>query len=242
MITDKELTERIRARLAELNRSPITAAVAGGLERSYLRDLLNGKKRSVKREAHAGIAKGLDWTEAELRNEVAHPFVPRTEGTAQDVNNPAPAVVPLPPSGASLLRAAPAQQSDGEMPLYRFAHAGRGTLILEEIPFETVARPDYLARVREPYGVMVEGDSMEPEFNAGWVVEVNPNLTPRKDDACVFRGVAVDGGYWAAVKKYVREDETHWHVRQHNPRKSYKLKKAEFQTAHVVVGTDRRRR
>jgi hypothetical protein len=216
-------------------------AKALGREPSAVTALLgagkNGKPRQVK--AHE-----LDKIRSYFQDDVENLASPRSAESEIDRGDPPPSPIPMGgmPRGATPMRALSAATPDGDMPLYRFAHAGRGNLILEEIPFESVTRPDYLAKVREPYGVMVDGESMIPEFQAGWIAEVNPNLVPRKDDACVFRGVAVDGGYWAAVKTYVREDETHWHVRQHNPRKSYKLKKSEFQSAHVVVGTDRRRR
>jgi len=63
---DQQLAERIKARLAALGRSPIEAANKGGLERSYIRDFLNEKKKSIKRKYYVKIAKGLDWTVEQL--------------------------------------------------------------------------------------------------------------------------------------------------------------------------------
>jgi hypothetical protein len=63
---ERQLAERIRGRLAELRRTPIQAAKKGALERSYIRDFLNGRKRSIKREKYPQIAKGLDWTVDDL--------------------------------------------------------------------------------------------------------------------------------------------------------------------------------
>lgn len=134
----------------------------------------------------------------------------------------------------------------GEMPLYRFANGGKGSPILEQIPFETVHRPESLARVRDPYGVMIEGTSMVPEYRPGWVAHVDPNLIPMPGDTCVFRGEQADGSYWACIKVLRKETPTHWHVEQHNPPKgehrTFTLKKTEYQVAHVTVGTDKRRR
>lgn len=134
----------------------------------------------------------------------------------------------------------------GDMPLYRFANGGKGSPILEQIPFETATRPESLARVRDPYGVMIDGTSMIPEYYPGWVAHVNPNLTPVPGDTCIFRGERADGSHWACVKVLRRETDTHWHVEQHNPPKgehrAFTLKKSEYQVAHVTVGADKRRR
>lgn len=63
---DQALKDRIRERLKKLKLSPITAATRGGLERSYIRDFLDGRKESVKTANFAKIAKGLGWTVGEL--------------------------------------------------------------------------------------------------------------------------------------------------------------------------------
>jgi plasmid maintenance system antidote protein VapI len=54
----KHLIER---RLRELNRSPIEAAQIGGLERSYINDIIRGSKRSVSEDRLPQVAKALDW-------------------------------------------------------------------------------------------------------------------------------------------------------------------------------------
>lgn len=68
MLTNDQLRERIRRRLAQLGRSPIDAALKAGLARDYIRDFIADppRKGSVKSEHHAKIAFGLDWEEYEL--------------------------------------------------------------------------------------------------------------------------------------------------------------------------------
>lgn len=60
------LRRRIERRLKDLGRSPIEAAEIGGLERNYIRDLIEEKKQSVKLSKLDQVAKGLDWSTAHL--------------------------------------------------------------------------------------------------------------------------------------------------------------------------------
>lgn len=60
------LNDRIRRRLREIERTPAEAARKGGLERNFFRDLLDGRKESVRESSLAKVAKGLDWTKDEL--------------------------------------------------------------------------------------------------------------------------------------------------------------------------------
>jgi hypothetical protein len=49
------------ARLRELNRNPFEAARLGGLERSFVNDILIGRKRTVRGENLGRLARALDW-------------------------------------------------------------------------------------------------------------------------------------------------------------------------------------
>lgn len=61
------LVQRVERRLAEIGKGPVEAATAvEGLERNYIRDLLDGKKRSFSQSKIALVAKALQWTQAEL--------------------------------------------------------------------------------------------------------------------------------------------------------------------------------
>lgn len=69
MAGTNELRERVRARLAEIGRSPIEAANVGGLERNYILDLVKGTKESISQKHLAKVAKGLDWSVTQLLGE-----------------------------------------------------------------------------------------------------------------------------------------------------------------------------
>lgn len=73
-IDEEWLKERVRQRLAALNRSPLRAAKIGGLARDYIRDWLEGRKVSVKREKLPKVAKGLDWTLRELMGDTGKEY------------------------------------------------------------------------------------------------------------------------------------------------------------------------
>jgi hypothetical protein len=56
-----ELQRAVMARLKELKRNPFEAARLGGLERSFVNDILIGRKRSVRGENLERLARALDW-------------------------------------------------------------------------------------------------------------------------------------------------------------------------------------
>lgn len=62
----ESLKERVERRLAELDRNPFEAAKSVELERGFINDILQGKKRSVRGENLHLLAKALDWTAADL--------------------------------------------------------------------------------------------------------------------------------------------------------------------------------
>jgi hypothetical protein len=65
------LKEIVVKRLKELNMGPIQAANAGGIERTYIRDIIEGKKRSVRSDKLEGLARALRLDAAALaRNEL----------------------------------------------------------------------------------------------------------------------------------------------------------------------------
>lgn len=56
------LKTRVERRLAELDRNPFEAARIGGLERSFINDIIIEKKTSVRGENINKLAAALDWT------------------------------------------------------------------------------------------------------------------------------------------------------------------------------------
>jgi hypothetical protein len=56
-----ELQRVVMDRLRELNRNPFEAARVGGLERSFVNDILIGRKRTVRGKNLDRLARALDW-------------------------------------------------------------------------------------------------------------------------------------------------------------------------------------
>lgn len=66
---EPDLRARIRHRLEQLGRSPIEAAVNVGLERNYIRDFIDDRKRSISHSKAPLVAQALDWSLAQLSGE-----------------------------------------------------------------------------------------------------------------------------------------------------------------------------
>jgi hypothetical protein len=65
----KTLKQKVAERLDELGRNPFEAARSVDLERGFINDLLQDKKRTVKGENLKKLAQALDWTIADLVEE-----------------------------------------------------------------------------------------------------------------------------------------------------------------------------
>lgn len=126
---------------------------------------------------------------------------------------------------------------DRDLPVFGTAQGGSGALIVTNEPVDWVVRPDPLLRVKDGYGMIITGDSMDPAIKSGSIALINPHLPPRPGDLCLFRSLADDGTAHAAIKEYRGESDSVWKVRQYNPAKDFSLKKSEWQIRHRVIGT-----
>jgi phage repressor protein C with HTH and peptisase S24 domain len=125
---------------------------------------------------------------------------------------------------------------EADLPVFGTAQGGRGALIVTDRAVDWVVRPAPLLRVRDGYGMIVAGDSMDPAARAGSTALVNPHLPPRPGDVCIFRSHADDGAVNVCIKELVRFTDDAWHVKQYNPKKTFILKRSEWQVCHVTVG------
>jgi phage repressor protein C with HTH and peptisase S24 domain len=150
--------------------------------------------------------------------------------TVSGIKHNAPDITP----GAELI-------GERDLPVFGTAQGGRGAVVLTNEAVDWVVRPDSLLRVRDGYGVIITGDSMSPEHKSGSTALVNPHIPRRSGDTCIFRSHADDGSVVMCIKELVRETDELWFVKQHNPKKSFSLKKSEWQIAHVTVGNYFRR-
>jgi phage repressor protein C with HTH and peptisase S24 domain len=131
--------------------------------------------------------------------------------------------------------------SNRDLPVFGTAEGGDGALIVTDRPVDWEARPDFLSRTEDAYGMIITGDSMDPECKHGSTALVNPHLPPRNGDTCIFRAHKDDGDVLCMVKQLIRYNDKTWYVHQHNPKKDFELKRAEWQICHTVVGNYSRR-
>lgn len=123
-----------------------------------------------------------------------------------------------------------------DLPVFGTAQGGSGALIVTSDAVDWVVRPDPLLRVKDGYGMIVTGDSMDPVHKHGSIALVNPHIPWRAGDTCIFRSHAPDGAVHVIIKELRRWTDDTWHVRQYNPAKDFTLKRAEWQDCHVTVG------
>jgi phage repressor protein C with HTH and peptisase S24 domain len=123
-----------------------------------------------------------------------------------------------------------------DLPVYGVAQGGKGAMVVSSEAVDWIVRPSSLSRVRDGYGIIVVGDSMSPKIDSGDTVLVNPHRAHRSGDTCIFRNHADDGTVLICVKELVRETNDLWYVKQHNPKKTFTLKKSQWQVCHVAVG------
>jgi len=125
---------------------------------------------------------------------------------------------------------------DRDLPVFGTAQGGSGALIVTDQPVDWVVRPDPLLRVKDGYGMIVTGDSMDPVHKHGSIALVNPHIPWRAGDTCIFRSHKDDGDNLVIIKELRRSTDDTWYVRQYNPPKDFTLKRSEWQVCHVTVG------
>jgi phage repressor protein C with HTH and peptisase S24 domain len=134
---------------------------------------------------------------------------------------------PLPPAGG-------AQNAD----VIPIRSAGRGgadqQMFLADGPIGYTPRPANLAGVRAAYAIYMVGDSMEPRYEAGWLLHINPFKPPvRGRDVVVYkRGDAV------LIKQFVGWEGDALVLRQLNPPETLRIPREEVLECHLVVGCD----
>jgi phage repressor protein C with HTH and peptisase S24 domain len=107
-----------------------------------------------------------------------------------------------------------------------------------------MARPAPLIHVRDSYGLLITGTSMEPEYRQGDTALVNPHLPVIQGEVYIF--YAEKAGEARATIKYLRRvSADKWLLSQHNPpdgmAKDFTLARREWQWAHRVIGKYSRR-
>ena len=107
-------------------------------------------------------------------------------------------------------------------------------MFLEDGPIGYTARPANLGGVRSAYAIYMVGDSMEPRYEPGWLLHVNPFKPPiRGRDVVLYkRGQAV------LIKQFVGWEGDTLVLRQLNPPDTLRIPRDQVLECHLVVGAD----
>jgi phage repressor protein C with HTH and peptisase S24 domain len=234
-------------RLLDLDLKMSEASLKIGKNHAYLQQFLKrGIPAELPERVRVALSELLKVPEDELRGTSAK--LPKREYVKTGIPHESLIAMTsgadrLPQNQQNVPGATPGAQlfGDRDLPVFGSAQGGEGAILLTNEAVDWVLRPDSLLRVKDGYGIIVTGDSMSPEHKSGSTALVNPHLPPRAGDTCIFRNHDNDGTVKICIKEYVRQTNDLWHVKQHNPPKSFSLKKSEWQDCHVTVGNYFRR-
>jgi phage repressor protein C with HTH and peptisase S24 domain len=94
------------------------------------------------------------------------------------------------------------------------------------------ARPANLSGIREAYAIYMVGDSMEPRYEQGWLLHVNPFKPPKRGrDVVVYKH-----GHAVLIKQFVGWEGDALVLRQFNPPDTLRIPRDEVRECHLVVG------
>jgi phage repressor protein C with HTH and peptisase S24 domain len=170
--------------------------------------------------------------------------VPEEELLRHAVENPAPGAVAL-RSGRGRPRATasapsppvaptPFARAPDLIPIRSAGREGDQQMVLADGPIGYTPRPANLSGVRNAYAIYMAGDEMEPRYEPGWLLHVNPFKPPtRGRDVIVYkRGNAV------LIKQFVGWERDALALRQLNPEETLRIARADVLECHLVVGAD----
>ena len=111
---------------------------------------------------------------------------------------------------------------------------GDQEMFLEDGPIGYTPRPASLAGVRLAYALYMVGDSMEPRYEPGWLLHVNPFKPPtRGRDVVVYKQSDA-----VLIKQFVGWEGDTLVLRQLNPSETLRIPRDQVRECHLVVGAD----
>src|SRR5207248_9552956 len=150
------------------------------------------------------------------------PIAPRTEPPRRG-RPPRAGIVPSGPPRAEPIPIRSAARGGGDQEMF-----------LEDGPIGYTQRPSNLVGVRGAYAIYMVGDSMEPRYQQGWLLHVNPFKPPtRGRDVVVYKKDKA-----ALIKQFAGWEKDALLLRQLNPAREIKVPREEVAEIHLVVGVD----
>lgn len=136
-----------------------------------------------------------------------------------------------PPRAATQLPTRPAGVEP--IPIRSIANSG-GALCLTQGPIGYTARPPNLSGVRDGYAIYMVGDTMQPRYEQGWLLHVNPFKPPSRgrDVVVLKQGEAV------VIGQFVAWEADALVLRQLNPPEELRIPRTDVIGCHLIVGVD----
>jgi phage repressor protein C with HTH and peptisase S24 domain len=233
-----QLQQRVIRRLTELDIGPVEAAErVPGLERNYIRDLVNDKKQSFSQSKLPLVAQALEWSVPDVLGSPQHSNGTVNQPTKQSQRT----IEKISPQGGALQHnARMGEPIEGftRVPLRGRGMGGKdGVLIFETgEPPEYVEAPAKLHGVPGAYAVYVVGNSMLERYANGEIVFVHPRLPLSKGDYCVIQiSTDEEATVSAWVKRFVSFDDKTLKVEQLNPKKVLTFPAKTVRAVHKII-------
>ncbi|QXZ80183.1 repressor protein C [Rhizobium sp. L51/94] len=209
MIDFKALAE---IRLKELGLGAVEAATSVDVERTFIRDIIVGRKKTVRADKLPILARALRLNpEALLRNEIIRLESQINDSSSASDVKPSVSNASFPPQFQRF--------PEGSIPLLgQTAGGANGRFILNGAEVGRVFIPPSLEGVENAYAVRVYGTSMEPRYFAGETVWLNPNEPVRKNDDVVVQVITdEENGRESYIKRFVSQSSKLTRLYQYNP-------------------------
>ena len=138
------------------------------------------------------------------------------------------------PNAHAAASSSPISQPD-RIPIRSGARGGADQeMFLEDGPIGYTARPANLGGVRSAYAIYMVGNSMEPRYEPGWLLHVNPFKPPtRGRDVVIYKE-----GQAVLIKQFVAWEADMLVLRQLNPPETLRIPRDQVRECHLVVGAD----
>jgi transcriptional regulator with XRE-family HTH domain len=138
------------------------------------------------------------------------------------------------PPGRHSTAAVPMARAMEPIPIRSAGHSGSHEIILEDAPIAYTPRPGNLSGVRGAYAIYMIGADMEPRYEQGWLLHVNPFKPPtRGRDVVVYKKNRA-----VLIKQFVSWSDGALVLRQLNPEVELQVSGEDVVECHLVVGVD----
>lgn len=229
------LVDRIEERLQALGLSDRKASIQAIGKPDLIRDIRRGKRPIAERLAR--LAATLETTVDYLQGQTDN--LPAGQPAEGDIRS-------LVPDPQAMLK---------DIPVYGTALGSEsvlgdqfnGDISIEQTDLNTgevvdrFRRPPNLINRRDIYGLYVAGDSMEPAYESGQGILVDPKRPASSRDYVVVYlrdRLDSDGAAGVLIKRLIRRSASFIELQQYNPPITFRLEVRQYQAVHRVMPWD----